>query len=142
MDPTATNTDPVWTPDMRFNWSPRPVTTPSYPQQRTLQTWGAIGAPDNMGSKWNPKSPAGIARTVVGMHGLGLGDSIDTVYVLPPWMWMVCAASSGVSAYHGMKRHKGSVGWAIGWGMLGWLFPVITPAVAFAQGYAKPQSSR
>jgi len=49
------------------------------------------------------------------------------------------SVSSGVSAYHGYKRNN-SVGWAIGWGVLGFLFPIITPAIALAQGYGKPAS--
>jgi hypothetical protein len=50
---------------------------------------------------------------------------------------VVDAASIGVSAYHGYKRNNGSVGWALGWGLLGGLFPIITPAIAFAQGIGK-----
>lgn len=46
------------------------------------------------------------------------------------------AASVGVSAYHGYKRND-SVGWAIGWAFLGGLFPILTPAVALAQGFGK-----
>lgn len=50
------------------------------------------------------------------------------------------------SAYHGYKRNDvpgGSpIGWAIGWGALGSLFPVITPVVALAQGYAEPAKKK
>lgn len=46
------------------------------------------------------------------------------------------AASVGVSAYHGYKRNN-STGWAIWWGFMGALFPVITPAIAIAQGFGK-----
>lgn len=54
---------------------------------------------------------------------------------------VLSAASSGASAYHGYKR-SGSVGAAIGWGLLGAFFPVITPAVALAQGFGKPKVRR
>lgn len=50
----------------------------------------------------------------------------------------VSVASGFASAYHGAKRHGGSAGWGLVWGALGVLFPVVTPAVAIAQGYAKP----
>lgn len=59
-----------------------------------------------------------------------------------PWTsyqktWAVLGAiSMGVSAYHGYKRNK-SVGWALVWGLMGGVLPVITPAVAIAQGYGK-----
>jgi hypothetical protein len=53
---------------------------------------------------------------------------------------VVSAASAGASAYHGYKRND-SVGWAIVWGLLGGAFPVITPAIALAQGFGKPKQS-
>lgn len=43
---------------------------------------------------------------------------------------------TGLAAYHGYKR-TGKVGSAVGWGILGTLFPVITNSVAVAQGYGK-----
>jgi hypothetical protein len=47
-------------------------------------------------------------------------------------------AGTGIGAYHGYKRNN-SVGWAIGWGFLGALFPIIVIPVAFAQGIGKPK---
>jgi hypothetical protein len=53
--------------------------------------------------------------------------------------WEVAGAISGaMGAYHGYKRHNGSIGWAIGWSFLGGLLPVFTPAIALAQGFGKP----
>ena len=53
--------------------------------------------------------------------------------------WAVAGTiSMAASAYHGYKRND-SVGWAIGWGLLGALFPIITPTIAIAQGFAKPK---
>lgn len=49
-------------------------------------------------------------------------------------------AGVGVGAYHGYKRN-GSVGWAIVWGVLGGLFPLITGGVALAQGLGKKKGS-
>lgn len=49
---------------------------------------------------------------------------------------LISAASAGVSGFHGYKRNN-SVGWGIAWFVLGGLFPVITPTVAFAQGFGK-----
>lgn len=46
-------------------------------------------------------------------------------------------ASAAVSTYHGYKRNDGSIGWALAWGFLGTIFPVVTPAIAFAQGLGK-----
>lgn len=47
-------------------------------------------------------------------------------------------ASIVVSAVHGYKRHNGSVGAAVGWGVLGGIAPVVTPVVALAEGYGEP----
>lgn len=51
-------------------------------------------------------------------------------------------ASASASAYHGYKRSRGSTGAAVGWGILGLVFPIITPAVALAQGYGDPKPRR
>jgi hypothetical protein len=51
----------------------------------------------------------------------------------------LAVASSAACAYHGYKRNNGSVGWAIGWWLLGGLLPVVAPVIAVAQGYAKPK---
>jgi hypothetical protein len=63
----------------------------------------------------------------------------------PRWWrmtWGILAtASFAASVYHGYKRND-SVGWAIGWGVLGAIFPVITPTIAVAQGFAKPKRRR
>lgn len=46
-------------------------------------------------------------------------------------------ASIGASAYHGYRRND-SLGWAVWWALMGGIFPVITPAVAIAQGFGEP----
>lgn len=42
-------------------------------------------------------------------------------------------AGTAIGAYHGYKRND-SIGWAIGWALLGGIFPIIVIPVAFAQG--------
>lgn len=57
-----------------------------------------------------------------------------------PAFWpAIGIASAAASAYHGVKRNHGSVWWGIAWFGLGALFPIITPVIAVAQGYAKPE---
>lgn len=52
-------------------------------------------------------------------------------------LWSVLStASMALGAYHGYRRNQ-SVGWAIWWGLMGLTFPVITPAIAAAQGFGK-----
>lgn len=50
--------------------------------------------------------------------------------------WTTSLVGTGAGAYHGFKRNN-SLGWAIGWALLGGLFPVITLSVAAAQGFGK-----
>lgn len=58
-------------------------------------------------------------------------------------LWgLVLLASIGASAYHGYRRGRGSLEGAIGWGIAGGVFPVITPVVALVQGFAKPALQR
>lgn len=61
-------------------------------------------------------------------------EAVASLGVIIPGL--LVAGSIGASAYHGYKRNK-STGWGVWWGFMGLLFPVITPAVAIAQGYGK-----
>ena len=88
---------------------------------------GSLGAAalDTEPSATAPEAETSTARKVLGVGYALLGT-----------------ASMAASAYHGYKRNNvpgGSpIGWALAWGALGSLFPVITPVVAIAQGYAEP----
>jgi hypothetical protein len=54
-------------------------------------------------------------------------------------LWgLVTLLSIGLSAYHGYRRNRGSMEGAIGWGIAGGVFPVITPVVALMQGFGQP----
>jgi hypothetical protein len=51
---------------------------------------------------------------------------------------VLSAISVPLSAFHGYKRHQHGahpVAWAIGWALLGGLFPVLTPTIGAAQGF-------
>jgi len=56
-----------------------------------------------------------------------------------PLMQTVAYASSGIGVYHGYRRNN-SLGWGLWWGFLGFMFPIIVPAVALAQGLGKPKA--
>lgn len=87
----------------------------------------------------------GMSQAVVGpapvvVQGPPSSPSLD------PFMWpgiavgalegVVLLGSIAASAYHGYKRNN-STGWAVWWGFMGLLFPIVTPAVAIAQGFGK-----
>lgn len=87
------------------------------------------------------------ATQVVGTRGLGaLGqadeDTVASRVTYRPIYAVLGLAGTALGAYHGYRRNRGSIGWAIGWGLLGGMFPVITVPVAFAQGYGKPAGRR
>ena len=54
----------------------------------------------------------------------------------PVWA-LLATASMAASAYHGYRRNE-SIGWALWWGLMGAMFPVITPVIALAQGFGTP----
>lgn len=57
-------------------------------------------------------------------------------------VWGVAStASLAASAYHGYKRNHDSIGWGIWWGLMGAMFPIITPVIAYvaAPGFAQPK---
>jgi hypothetical protein len=71
-----------------------------------------------------------------------LSDDLNPPSSTMQTIWGVAALASGVaSCYHGYKRND-SVGWAVGWFALGMVFPIITPVIAVAQGYAKPAKAK
>lgn len=75
-------------------------------------------------------------RSYDGTRGLALGEMSPLGYA-----WSAASIlSTAAGAYHGYKRND-SVGWAIVWGLLGGLFPVITPAIAAAHGFGERRKS-
>lgn len=65
----------------------------------------------------------------------------QTVVVEPNDTWgtvgaTLAIAGTALGAYHGYRRND-SIGWAIGWAVLGGLFPIIAIPVAFAQGFGR-----
>jgi hypothetical protein len=59
-----------------------------------------------------------------------------TIPEISPAMRVIGMAGAAAGAYHGYKRNN-SVGWAIGWALLGGVFPIITVPVSLAQGFGK-----
>lgn len=74
-----------------------------------------------------PPRPAGQTITLTPQLSEGARAALTVAYM----------ASIGASAYHGYRRND-SLGWAVWWAAMGGIFPVITPAVALAQGFGEP----
>ena len=77
-------------------------------------------------------SPDGIGATA---QEILASDGFRTAYSI----LSILGATTG--AYHGYKRHD-SVGWAIGWFLLGGVFPFLTIPLSLAEGYGQPHDRR
>lgn len=71
-----------------------------------------------------------------------LGEPADDGSTWAVTWTFLSMAGAALAAYHGYKRNHESTGAAVGWGVLGGLFPIITVPVALAQGYGKPAGAR
>jgi hypothetical protein len=78
-----------------------------------------------------------LGDLVLGREGLG-AIFIEELSPGVRTFWEIASLlSTGACVYHGYKRNHGSIGWAIGWGLVGGLFPVISVGIAAAQGFGK-----
>jgi hypothetical protein len=94
-------------------------------------------------------SPDGLGATVrfaaPGEQWLGADDQAPAPVASPARKTFAILygvaglAGAAIGAYHGYKRND-SVGWAIGWSLLGSLAPIIVIPVALAQGIGKKPS--
>ena len=66
---------------------------------------------------------------------IGAPDGQGGYDIHPAWA-ALSVAGMGLGAYHGYKRNN-SVGWGVGWGLLGGLFPIFTIPISLAQGFGK-----
>lgn len=55
--------------------------------------------------------------------------------------YAIVGLSTFASAYHGYKSSDRSVTAAVGWGLLGFFFPIVTPIFALTQGFAQPSET-
>ena len=108
--------------------SHRPL--PGFPTLDQIATYATVRAamPQAIVSVTPPTSPAG---------DIVVQPERDCRDYRPSALWTVLSmASAGASAFHGYRRNQ-SVGWAVAWGAAGAVFPVITPAIAVAQGFGE-----
>lgn len=88
---------------------------------------GFSGSPDGLGRAFGEDAPAPV---LLDNSNTALRRTLAVSYALAG------VAGTAIGAYHGYKRND-SVGWAIGWALLGGLVPVIVIPLAFAQGIGK-----
>jgi hypothetical protein len=113
-----------------------------------LDPWAAnaqaSGALDSMEHQETVQSTAvipGQATSIGGRdystgYGAALRDVQDGTIRALKWWVPISLLSGMLSAYHGYKRDHTPIA-SFGWFTLGTMFPLITPAVAVAQGFGK-----
>ncbi len=108
-------------------------------QQHTFQDvdgFGGFGAsPDGLGATVRVLGDDALAPNQ------GLNETSPLRRTLAVAYALASVAGTGIGAYHGYKRND-SVGWAIGWALLGGLFPVVVIPVAYAQGIGERKRGR
>lgn len=75
---------------------------------------------------------AAIAR----IENLDRKASLGATSMLPSFD-LFALLGAGLGAFHGYKRNDESVPWAVGWGLLGLNFPILTTLAAFYEGFGK-----
>lgn len=90
--------------------------------------------------------PEGAARTYGGTF-LGADAPATPLPVAPLDLKspLIRRASMLAAAYHGAKRHHGSILWGLLWGAAAFAMPItplLVPAFALAQGYGKAEQCR
>lgn len=84
-------------------------------------------------------SPSGAVDPVTGRYVSPYANADGSLNGAGVALAAVSTVSMALSAYHGLKRNRGSVGYAVLWGLAGGMFPVLTPVIAFGQGFAEPE---
>jgi len=79
--------------------------------------------------------PQGVLSTHGGVSGF-MDDTYEDPKIVSGVTRLMGLAGMVYGGYHGFKRNN-SVGWAIGWGLLGSAFPTITAGIALGQGYGR-----
>lgn len=64
-------------------------------------------------------------------------QSLQAYWTSPTWV-VIRTVSMAASAYHGYRRNQ-SIGWALWWGLMGSVFPILVPTIAIAEGFGKPK---
>ena len=107
------------------------------PWAADAQATGALNASEHQSVVESTAVIPGQA-TSIGNREVGYGmAALDAGTQKALKFWVPISLLSGMlSAYHGYKRDRTAIA-SFGWGVLGSMFPLITPAVAVAQGFGK-----
>lgn len=129
--------------DLRLVWDYReaPTVPSGMHAARLWASYQGCGSPTGCApAASKPSIPAQAVRAATELGSLGLlSDVAPQGSGLRTLGYVISATGAGLSAYHGYKRSRGSIGSAIGWGILGSFFGILTVPIALAQGFGKPK---
>jgi len=101
--------------------------------------FGTLGADASTAAASAPQTLSPTGQPGAPVSSQQLYD--EAAYWKGAWAWSAMSVTllgAVMAGYHGYKRNRSNTGWALGWGLLGGMFPLITNGVALAQGFAKP----
>jgi len=91
------------------------------------------------------RDAAARALITAGVDSDVVATALNGLSAMDSWNWkaiggVLTLASAAVSGFHGYRRNK-SITWGLIWFALGGIFPIVTPVIAAAQGFAKPKGA-
>lgn len=95
---------------------------------------GAVGS----GPTPSEMLPGNGAPTAPASNPANVGFALGTQGASIAW-GSLATVSAVAGIYHGYRRNRGSLGWGLWWGLMGATFPLVSIAVAAAQGFGKPR---
>lgn len=104
-------------------------------RRRRGQVQEASAAPEDMGHSPYVTMNDLTVMDDASMAGPSVVADVRQSAMAPVW-GVLGVVSSGLSAYHGYRRNQ-SIPWALVWAVMGGALPVVTPAIAFAQGFGQ-----
>lgn len=92
-----------------------------------------------------PRNIAAKALIARGVAASNVSAALTFLNASSTWSFkkvggVLAILSAMVSGFHGYRRNR-SVGWGLYWFVAGGIFPVVTPVIAVAQGFAKRKAS-
>lgn len=141
MEPTRVMTlGALAPPSLEPNWTTDflnpPPTTPQQPQNLLRANFQNMVKLSNLG-----RVMKGFGQAESDLPPLPNNDMMKvhepavTAQVAVPWA-LLSGISMVASTWHGYRRNR-TVGWALWWGLMGAMFPIITPTIGLAQGWGK-----
>lgn len=112
------------------------LTANPHPSSTDIADFLKAFPPEDRGSMAQSLIARGVSASAVASALRWLDTTERMKGKWPTIAGILALASGAASGYHGYRRNN-SIGWALWWFTMGSIFPVVTPVIAFAQGFGK-----